>query len=577
MSRVVTWESGMPSLPRAVVAIGVFDGVHLGHQALLAETIADAGSRGAASAVITFDRDPDQVVTPDAAAPQLLTLDDKLAFISECGIDTILVVPFTESIAALSPSAFLDSVVSPSLDLVAIHVGEDFRFGAKASGDVNTLAAWASALGIDVVGERLVTEDGAPVTSTRIRGLVAEGNVEEAAVLLGRPHRVAGTVGQGRGAGRELGFPTANLRPAAFAALPADGVYAGLAIQDRRDAWAAAISVGTPPTFPEARDYLEVHLIGFDGDLYGSGLAIEFLTRLRDQQRFNDPDELSAAIAEDVERAAEIADEAADENADEAPPEAPLEGTDMWDADANTEAVPAPAPEDGEWVEVAQTRAAGTMAAIAGSFGRPAILLAMPLDAANIPYQWDPFSPDRASVGVSLFARSFRLLVPAEFAGEAIRLLAEEEAAAEESPRRDESSEWEAYREAVEELDDEDLVDDKAALAAAQAAVNEASTPGTFATIDPAMVEPGSLNIDEWTWTYLAEGFAPGPIEWLSRALNEAEIATLWDPFPPEKRAEFWGRTNLTVFVPLIELESARRIAEETGVLGEQVEEGEGE
>jgi riboflavin kinase / FMN adenylyltransferase len=306
MSRVVTWEPDSPSLPRSVVAIGVFDGVHLGHQAILAETVAEAGAHSAASVAITFDRDPDQVVTPETAAPQLLTLDDKLAFIGDCGIDTVLVVPFTAAIAALSPTTFLDSVVAPAVDVASVRVGSDFRFGAKAGGDLNTLRTWAESRGIVVTGQKLLTVDDAPVTSTRIRGLVAAGDIVAAAGLLGRAHRVTGTVVRGREVGRQLGFPTANLSPVPFAALPGDGVYAGRALLRDGSAWPAAISVGTPPTFPEARDHLEVHLISFEGDLYDSTLTLEFLARLRDQRAFADVTELSDAIRADVARAADI-------------------------------------------------------------------------------------------------------------------------------------------------------------------------------------------------------------------------------------------------------------------------------
>jgi riboflavin kinase/FMN adenylyltransferase len=298
MTRVVTWETGRSVLPRSVVAIGVFDGVHIGHQALLAATTADAEARSASSAAITFDRDPDQVVTPDRAAPQLLTLADKLEFISECGMDIVLVVPFTPEVASLTPTSFLDSIVAATVDVTAIHVGADFRFGAGAAGDIATLRSWARDRGIGVAGEKLVTVDGKPVTSTRIRALVAEGDVEQAARLLGRPHRVTGTVGKG--------FPTANITPVDYAALPASGVYAGRAVLPDRTVWLAAISVGAPPSFPEATDALEVHVIGYEGDLYGEVVTVEFLRRLRDQRPFSSAADLAAAIGADVQLAASI-------------------------------------------------------------------------------------------------------------------------------------------------------------------------------------------------------------------------------------------------------------------------------
>ena len=558
MSRVVTWEPTSPSLPRSVVAIGVFDGVHLGHQALLAGTVADAAEMGAASVAITFDRDPDQVVTPEAAAPQLLTLADKLAFIGECGIDTVLVVPFTQSVAALSPAGFLDSVVATAIDVVSIHVGADFRFGAGAAGDVTTLETWATGRDVSVTGQQLVTVDGAPVTSTRIRALIGLGDVVEAAKLLGRPHRVTGTVVRGRDAGRALGFPTANVTPVPFAALPADGVYAGRALLPDGSVWSAAAAVGTPPTFPEARDYFEAHLIGFEGDLYGSTLTVEFLTRLRDLRAFAEPDELTEAISADV-RAASAAVVAAG-------------GRDVV-AQSALDASGAPEPEDVlEWVQVAETSIIGAMATVYGGSGRPAMLLTIPLDAANIPYRWEPFPPEYASPSSDRMPAPFSLFVPSEFAEEARALIANDAASgdglaapAPNAGADDDAEYWEG-----EDITDEDLIEDESALAAAQAAVDEARPLAMFSTIDPETAALGTSDIDEWTWTYLLEGFAPGPIEALSEALNAAEIETLWDPFPPEKRAAFWGKTNLTVYVPLVHLGESQRLAEELGFAAEE-------
>jgi len=228
--RVVTWSPDLASLGPAVVAIGVFDGVHVGHQKLLSNAAAEARRLGVRSIALTFDRDPDQVVTPEAAAPQLLTLADKCRFILECAIDIVLVVPFTEHVAATDPEAFLDEILGACCEVMTIHVGADFRFGARASGDVETLKTWSFKFGARVRPHVLLESEGEPVTSTRIRRLVAAGEVREAAMLLGRATRVSGHVHRGREQGRELGFPTANVVPVAFAALPADGVYAGRAL-----------------------------------------------------------------------------------------------------------------------------------------------------------------------------------------------------------------------------------------------------------------------------------------------------------------------------------------------------------
>jgi riboflavin kinase/FMN adenylyltransferase len=195
-------------------------------------------------------------------------------------------------------------VLLDAMEPVAVLVGYDFRFGHRAEGDVDALVRYGADRGFSVVPHELVRVDGAPVTSTRIRALVAAGDVSGAALLLGRPHRVRGTVHHGRGAGADIGFATANLTVDPYVALPAPGVYAGRVDIDAAP-YAAAISVGVPPTFPGAVDDFEVHVIGFRGDLYDRGLTVEFLARLRDQRAFATTEDLSAAIASDVARTIE--------------------------------------------------------------------------------------------------------------------------------------------------------------------------------------------------------------------------------------------------------------------------------
>jgi riboflavin kinase/FMN adenylyltransferase len=283
-----------------VAALGVFDGVHLGHQALVRDAVAMARSSDASSVVVTFDRDPDQVVAPRSAAPQLLDLDSKLSLLSDLGPDVIAVFPFTRELAATAPLVFLDEVLMDAMTPVSVVVGYDFRFGHRAHGDTDALVRYGSAHGFTVVAHELVEADGAPISSTRIRALVALGDVAGAARLLGRPHRVRGMVHHGRGEGAAIGFATANLTAAEYAALPCSGVYAGRADIDGVT-YPAAVSVGRPPSFPQAGDDFEVHVIGFDGDLYGSSISIEFLQRLRDQRSFDDPTQLAKAIAADIE------------------------------------------------------------------------------------------------------------------------------------------------------------------------------------------------------------------------------------------------------------------------------------
>lgn len=299
MTGVMTHSRGVHELGPAVIALGVFDGVHLGHQTLVSETIAIARERRSMSCVLTFDRDPDQVVTPDRAAPQLTTFEDKIALLKALGPDAILVVPFDEWLASLSPDDFCLDVLLDASEPVACVVGFDFRFGSRAAGDASTLAALGSLHGFDVVTHPLVRIGGEPVTSTRIRDLVSRGSVAEAGTLLGRPHRLHGIVERGMGLGRSLGAPTANLSIDSRFALPAAGVYAAWAtIPAGR--FAAAVSVGIPPTFPEATCPLEAHLLEFDDDLYGAPVMLEFVERIRDPRAFASPELLAAAIAEDV-------------------------------------------------------------------------------------------------------------------------------------------------------------------------------------------------------------------------------------------------------------------------------------
>lgn len=304
---IVTWSPEMSSLGTATAAIGVFDGVHVGHQALLRDAVAHARAHGVQAVAVTFDRDPDQIVSPSTAAPQLLTLADKLDFIGDTGVDVILVVPFTPMLAEMPPGSFVDAVLLAAMRPVTVHVGRDFRFGSRATGDVGTLQRLGATHGFEVCPHSLISVGGSPVTSTRIRSLVDRGDILGATELLGHRPRVCGTVHRGRGEGTKLGFPTANITPVPYAALPADGVYAGRVSLEDGVQWAAAISVGTPPSFPEARDYLEAHLIGFEGDLYDQEVTLEFFERLRELHAFDTVDGLVRAIAHDVEATLRIA------------------------------------------------------------------------------------------------------------------------------------------------------------------------------------------------------------------------------------------------------------------------------
>lgn len=305
MTQVLWHRSDDERIGETTVALGVFDGVHVGHQTLIRDAVETAANEGVSCCVVTFDRDPDQVVTPDNAAPQLTTLEDKLALIGELGPDVILVVPFDARLAAVSPESFIDDVLMRMLTPRVVLVGEDFRFGARAAGDVATLRACGTRDGFEVIAHELVTREGAPVTSTRIRGLVASGDVAAAARLLDRPHRLHGTVTPGRSRGRRLGAPTANLEFDARMALPGPGVYAARALHGRT-AYRAAVSVGLPPTYPDAISQFEAHLLDFTGDLYGSEVRVDFIEWLGEHRLYSTEGDLAHAIAGFVARTREV-------------------------------------------------------------------------------------------------------------------------------------------------------------------------------------------------------------------------------------------------------------------------------
>ena len=288
------------------IAIGAFDGVHRGHRELLTATVRDARERGVAAVAVTFDPDPDCVVT-DRPAPKLMFMRDRLTALATSGVDAVLVIPFDEAIAAMDHEAFFRRVVFPLLDVRSIHVGSDFRLGRGGASTVDVIRTWGESAGIAVTGRELLRSGDQPITATRIRGLLAEGKLGEATCELGRRYFVRGTVQAGRGQGSKMGFPTANIRLPRYIQRPAPGVYAGFAL-DGSTAWPAAINVGVPPTFagePGAAE-LEANFLGFDGDLYDEDISVLFCRQLRPQQKFDSVDELVSAVTGNIEDVREL-------------------------------------------------------------------------------------------------------------------------------------------------------------------------------------------------------------------------------------------------------------------------------
>jgi riboflavin kinase/FMN adenylyltransferase len=308
---VVRSLEGCPSLLEgAAVTIGAFDGVHLGHQALLRLVRDQASARGLETALVTFDRHPAQVVRPESAPKLLTTLDQKLELLESTGlVDHTLVLTFDETRRAEPAEEFVTEVLVDCLRARLVVVGADFHFGNQRRGNVALLSAMGSECGFEVVGIPLVEAESGGVpenivySSTVIRRLLTDGRVEAAAELLGRPHEVRGPVLEGDRRGRDLGFPTANVAVPEEVCLPADGIYAGTFRGDDGADRPAAISLGRRPTFYAGGGHrlLEAHLLDFDGDLYGQAAAVRFVVRIRDEERFDSVAALIEAIQGDVD------------------------------------------------------------------------------------------------------------------------------------------------------------------------------------------------------------------------------------------------------------------------------------
>jgi riboflavin kinase / FMN adenylyltransferase len=291
------------------VTIGAYDGVHLGHQAVIAEVRRRAAARGLATAVVTFDRHPAAVVRPESA-PRLLTdLDQKLELLAGTGVDYCLVITFDEARSREAADDFVREVLAGCLAARVVVVGDDFHFGHGRAGNVELLRTMGAALGFEVEGLELVDADGKPadpadrVSSTRIRHSLAAGDLAEANALLGRPYEVRGVVAEGDKRGRDLGYPTANVSVPGEVLLPADGIYAGWFQRADGSVHQAAISLGRRPTFyAEAHaSLLEAHLLDFDGDLYGEHVAVRFVARLRGEVRFESVEALIEQIGRDCD------------------------------------------------------------------------------------------------------------------------------------------------------------------------------------------------------------------------------------------------------------------------------------
>lgn len=286
-----------------MVTIGVFDGVHRGHQLIIGSAVERARALGIPSVVLTFDPHPMEVVRPGSHPPMLTGQHQKAELLEALGVDVMCVLPFTLEFSRLTHDEFVHAVLVEKLHVRVVIVGENFRYGYKGEGNVGALTAAGRRFGFSVEGVPLQGTDDTTWSSTYVRSCVDAGDVEGAAAALGRDHRVDGVVVRGDQRGRDLGYPTANLEPLPWSAVPADGVYAGRLLRGGA-ALPAAISIGSNPTFAGRERRVEAYVLDAEPglDLYGEHVGLSFAARLRDTLRFDSVEPLVAQMAEDVER-----------------------------------------------------------------------------------------------------------------------------------------------------------------------------------------------------------------------------------------------------------------------------------
>jgi len=311
------YEAAPSGWGRSVVTIGVFDGVHRGHQEIIGHAVKSARDLGLQSVVVTFDPHPSEVVRPGSHPAVLTEPARKAELIDSLGVDVLCVIPFTLDLSHLPPQAFVHNVLVEHLHAARVVVGENFRFGHRAAGDVPLLTRLGRSFGFTVEGAPLLATDGQPLppgstdpggtpfSSTYIRACVDAGDVAAAAVALGRPHRIEGVVIRGDQRGRELGFPTANLLCGRYTAVPADGVYACWLVR-RGQRYMAAVSIGSNPTFAGRERRVEAFVLDFSGDLYGERVGLDFAAHLREMRRYDGAGPLAEQIRQDVVDAREV-------------------------------------------------------------------------------------------------------------------------------------------------------------------------------------------------------------------------------------------------------------------------------
>lgn len=304
---IITDPAKFPTaLQPSAITIGKFDGVHIGHRALIGAVIDRSRAEGCSSVIVTFDRHPMELFSPDRAPKPITSLEYRMRLLAGTGVDAVVILPFTRKLSELSAEAFIEELLIGQLGMRTLVIGDDFRFGHRGAGDVNLLRAWAArgAFALEVLDQVSTQHADAAATrasSTSVRERLAAGDVRAAAQMLQRNHSVRGTVVHGAKRGRELGFPTANLSPRDLEGfIPADGVYSGIVhVDDQR--FPAAISIGNNPTFDGVpQQQIEAHLLDTTIDLYGKLVTVEFVDHIRPMVRFASMAELIEGIQRDV-------------------------------------------------------------------------------------------------------------------------------------------------------------------------------------------------------------------------------------------------------------------------------------
>lgn len=285
---------------KVCLAIGVFDGVHLGHQQVIRQTITDARQHGAVPVVVTFDRHPSAVVAPERAPRLIYSLAQKLRVLESMGVETTLLIRFDRAFSEQTGEQFIRGLARDFRQIHSICVGSNFTFGHRRGGNVALLKSLGEELKFTVHGLAAISLDGKIISSTRIREAIRQGNLDAASQMLGRAYSLAGTVARGDALGRKLGFPTANVDVSGLV-VPPNGVYAAHA-RVKNATYCAVVNIGVRPTLdpPTPRTRVEAHLLDFDGDLYGEEMELTFVEKLRDEQKFASLDALKAQIANDI-------------------------------------------------------------------------------------------------------------------------------------------------------------------------------------------------------------------------------------------------------------------------------------